>query len=212
MKTIFVLCVAVSLANQFMLPTADALGLQDNIPFDDLSDQKLKGLFIGGGVGYGITNVIPSGDDAEAVDPEEEGQFGQGFVGQMKWRIGYATTERFGLYITSTFDEFRPELGFISFNSSDSGYYIHALAGYSNSIAKVGGFEFISEEGTARVDLSAGFGYRFRPHFTTEFSLAYSRSAPDLVHSAFGAGTSLRADDLIINQVSVVFSLNCLLY
>ena len=148
---------------------------QQNNPFEDLMDGKRMGLFAGGSVAYGSARFTLSRSDGDEIDEwaQEEVAELNGLSGGLKWRLGYATSEKVAFYVTSVATNLEPSLGVMIFSEKYLGYYFNALVGYTSYEA-----DFLNaseDDNLSTWNVGAGLGYEFRPHFTLEFTLGYSR-------------------------------------
>ena len=162
-------------------------------PFEDLIDNRFAGFFSGGGIGYGITRQEDGSASSSAA--------------LIQWKVGYAVSKTFGLYVTSIFADVEPKFGFIWFPKQEVGtsnqrYFLLASIGYYGykydpgfntlSVASVGG---------NTLSTNGGFGYEFRPHFMFEATVGYDQTRFDV----WGASSNY-------NVITLIASVNYLFY
>ena len=167
---------------------ADQNPIHEQNPLKDLIDDYLEGFFLSGGVGYAISR-------ADYLDNEV---VRRSFT-QFHWKVGYATSERLGVYVTSTLTSFAPKFGVMWYprqksRSSNQRYYLQALLRISSY-----------ESGADIQSVGGGFGYEFRPHFVFDSAVGYSRVRRRLYMREWGGtweATELHVDhamDLVIS-------------
>ena len=194
---------------------------QQNSPFEDFLDSKREGMFAGGGVAYGSTRFSASVSKGELYASDQI--MSNALSGGLQWRLGYATSERLAFYVTSFATNLEPSLGVMMFSEKYQGYYLNALVGYSSF-----GYEtsLPVETEEERVNLStwqlgAGVGYEFRPHFTIEGMVGYSRfTIPDsyVVYDWTDWSDDFRLEpeplyaDFHLNRITLFVSVNYLFY
>ncbi len=208
----FMLAVSIALTYQSLFSMADAQVPKGNNPLDDLFDRRKEGLFIGGGVAYGTTNVTVISDEYKIVDENEKALLGGGTSGYMRWRIGYATSKYLAFYITSDFTNLQPQLGVMHFSEDyPAGYYTHVLIGYSSADAAVGSLSYEpgSKASNNTLSFAGGIGYEFRPHFMIEFTLGYSQHTLTATYYAYRGPIDA---NFTLRQTTFFASFNYLFY
>ena len=172
MKIALVLVCSLTLLCQF---SATQIPAQQNNPLEDLLDGKRAGLFMGGGVAYGSARFTISRSDGDEIDEWDQEEVAKlnGLSGGLKWRLGYATSEKVAFYVTSFATNLEPSLGVMIFSEKYLGYYFNALVGYTSY--EVDFLNASEDDNLSTWNLGAGLGYEFRPHFTLEFTVGYSR-------------------------------------
>lgn len=159
-------------------------------PFQDLADNKFAGFFTGGGIGYGINRQEDGSASSSAA--------------LIQWKLGYAISETFGLYVTSIFADVEPKFGFMWFPQQEFGpskprYYLLASIGYYGYESDPG-FNTPSV-GANTLSVNGGFGYEFRPHFMFEATVGYDQTEVDV----WGASVNR-------NVITLIASANYLFY
>ena len=182
--------------------------LHEQNPLTDLIDNNLKGFFLSGGVGYGMSRV--EYQDLE-IDSES--------FSQTLWKVGYATTDHFGVFVTSILTDFAPKFGVMWYpiqesRPSNQRYYMQASLGISSyqpraDITSLGISSYAS--GVDVVSVGGGLGYEFRPHFVFDAAVGYSR-LQSRVYVRERGGT-LESPRLYVDRaISLVLSVNYLFY
>ena len=184
--------------------------LHEQNPLTDLIDNNLKGFFLSGGVGYGMSRV--EYQDLE-IDSES--------FSQTLWKVGYATTDRFGVFVTSILTDFAPKFGVMWYpiqesRPSNQRYYMQASLGISSyqpraDITSLGISSYSYASGVDVVSVCGGLGYEFRPHFVFDAAVGYSR-LQGRVYVREREGT-LESPRLYVDRaISLVLSVNYLFY
>lgn len=186
-------------------------------PLDDLLDNKLEGLFVGGGFEYGTKRLRLSFSDERTVSEIAKAELAtlSGTSGNLQWRIGYATSEHIAFYLTSLASNLEPSLGVMMFSKKYRGYF-NALIGYSSF--GVSTFEGLPEDistASKSWNFGLGIGREFRPHLMGELTFGYSRLTVPVIdrqHSPYGLIAYTETFDMYLDKITVVVSFNYLFY
>ena len=152
---------------------------------DELFDNRWRGLFLGGTVGYGVTQygLSVSTDKFNEGDKFENAN-NRSTSGGIRWRLGYATSEKMGFYITSPLLSIQPALGILRFSNEDPDLYYNVLLGYARTAASpritdANFDQYIIHTGATQADtwtLNLGVGKEFRPHYAVELTAGFTRT------------------------------------
>lgn len=167
-------CVFVSALTVVSLFSVTQSSAQNNL-FDDLTDSRRTGFFVGGGVEYGYTRFFASGPDSYSVDDEFVVAI-TGLSGGLRGKLGYAISENMAFYVTSFGTNLAPALGVMRFSQEHPMYYFNGVIGFTNRTEFTG--EFTDADVESRLNswnLGLGLGYEFRRHFTLEFMLGFGQ-------------------------------------
>ena len=167
-------CLFVSILTVVSLFSVTQSSAQNN-PFDDLTDSRRTGFFVGGGVEYGYTRFFASGPDVDYVSDNFVAAI-TGLSGGLRGKLGYATSEHTAFYVTSSGTNLVPALGVMRFSQDQPRYYLNGVIGFTNRV------EFTSESIDVHIEtklnrwnLGLGLGYEFRPHFMLEFMVGFGQ-------------------------------------
>ena len=146
-------------------------------------------------------------------------QTGSESFSQTLWKVGYATTDRFGVFVTSILTDFAPKFGVMWYpiqesRPSNQRYYMQASLGISSyqpeaDITSLGISGYAS--GVDVVSVGGGLGYEFRPHFVFDAAVGYSRLQSKVY--VWDRGRTLESTRLYVDRaISLVLSVNYLFY
>lgn len=202
-----VTCLFVSALTVVSLFSVTQSSAQNNL-FDDLTDSRRTGFFVGGGVEYGYTRFFASGPDAYSVDEEFVAAI-TGLSGGLRGKLGYAISEHTAFYVTSFGTNLAPALGVMRFSQEHPRYYFNGVIGFRNRA------EFTGESTDADIEsrlnrwnLGLGLGYEFRPHFMLECMLGFGQVS--LSEIDYWGSHWNRVFDL--SKIEIVTSFNYLFY
>lgn len=182
MKTLFsLLLVSTSVC---LLSITQSTAQQNTNPFDDLFDDRRRGLFLGGTIRYGITQSgLSIASDRFNEDDKFDNSNSRSLSGNVLWRLGYAVSEYMGFYVTSPFLSVQPAFGGIFFSRQYPDTFYTVQIGYTrtapSSRIQDANFERkILAPGNTPVDawsLHLGIGQEFRRHYAFELIGGFSR-------------------------------------
>ena len=170
MKITCIFVSALTIVSLFSVTQSSA----QNTPFDDLTDGRRTGFFVGGGVEYDYTRFSVGGPDSYFIDDELASI--TGLSGGLRWMLGYAISENTAFYVTSFGTTLVSVLGIMTFIQEHPRYYFNGVIGFTNHtglIVEVLGRDIESRFNSWNI-FGFGLGYEFRPHFMLEFMLEYS--------------------------------------
>ncbi len=151
-------------------------------------DGEREGLFFGGGIGY---SVIAAGDESSSFT-------GSGFTTNGK--LGYAISDQFAFFLSSSIQHLFPGLGIMYFPDRNSKYFLQGTLGYT------------SADQDSLFAISGGIGYEIRKYVTLELTLGYNRFSDTYTSSIdIWSGTTTTSTSQT-NIITLSATFNVLLY
>lgn len=211
-KLLLLLLVSISV---YLLSTTQSPAQQNSNPFDDLFDDRRRGLFFGGTVRYGITQSgLSISADRFNEDDKFDNSNSRSLSGNVQWRIGYAVSEYMGFYISSPFLSVQPAIGGLFFSKQFPNTFYTVQIGYtrttpSSRIADANFDQYVLTAGNTPADtwsFNLGIGNEFRRHYTFELIAGFSRIT--IPNAYWDSGFH----NLHLNGLSLFASFNYLFY
>ena len=193
-KSLFLLFVSTSV---YLFSITQSPAQSNTSLSSDLSDNRWQGFFLGGTIGYGVTQwgLSVSADEFNE-DDKFENLNNRSTSGNIRWRLGYAVSEKMGFYIASPL--LQPALGILRFSDEDPDFYYNALLGYARipALPRITGtnfdqyFNYIDVTQSDTWTLNLGVGKKFRRHYAIELTAGFTRTTiPNAYPNAYWDST-----------------------